>query len=196
LPGDPGTAAYVDREIGGPLVLSVGQLLPHKRPNLVLETYHVLRAHLGVDAGLVMVGAHRNPAYTRAVVQLVHDLGLDRVWLAGPVTDAALATLYRRAAVFLTASEHEGLCLPPLEAMTFGVPVVARAYAALPDTVGPAALLLPPGAGPVMMGEAIAEVLSNGALAKHLVETGLRWVGSFQPDRHLARFVSLLANVI
>jgi glycosyltransferase involved in cell wall biosynthesis len=195
-PGDGAIAAYLDREIGAPFVLSVGQLLPHKRPDLVVQAYHVLRAHLGVDAGLVLVGAHRNPAYAWAMTHLVHDLGLDRIWLAGPVPDAGLATLYRRAAVYVTASEHEGLCIPPLEAMAFGVPVVARAFAALPDTIGPAGLLLPPESGAVMLGEAMAEVLSNGPLAKHLVDAGLRRIRAFDPTDHLARFVARLAEVL
>jgi glycosyltransferase involved in cell wall biosynthesis len=57
------------------------------------------------------------------------------------VGDAELAGLYRGAAAFVTTSEHEGFCVPVIEAMAFGVPVVALAATALPETVGDAGLL-------------------------------------------------------
>src|SRR4051812_40646720 len=100
---DGPTVARLDAEVRNPIILSVGQLLPHKRPDLVLEAFHVLRACLGVDAGLVVVGAHRQAMYSSALVHLAHDLALDRLWLAGSMSDAALATVYRRGAPLLAA---------------------------------------------------------------------------------------------
>ena len=58
------------------------------------------------------------------------------VHVVGLVDDAQLAAMFRRAAAFVTVSEHEGFCVPLLEAMAFDVPVVARACAAIPETVG------------------------------------------------------------
>ena len=49
---------------------------------------------------------------------------------------------YRAADVFVSLSEHEGFCVPLVEAMHFGVPTVAFASTAVPETVGDATLLL------------------------------------------------------
>src|SRR5262249_18473122 len=54
----------------------------------------------------------------------------------GQVTDAELAVYYRHAAVYLSLSEHEGFCVPLVEAMAADVPVLAYAAAAVPDTLG------------------------------------------------------------
>ena len=74
----------------------------------------------------------------------------------------------------VTASEHEGFCIPLLEAMTFEKPIVARAFAAIPETVGDAALLIPPGDGPALFAEAVTELLGHDDLRDQLVAGGRR----------------------
>lgn len=179
----------------GPVVLSVGQLLPHKRPDLLIEAYHVLVTKLVPEATLVLVGNPRLQGYYWALRQLVRELNLPGVRMTGPVSDAQLAAWYRRADVFATASEHEGLCVPLLEAMTFDVPVVARSRAAIPDTVGDAAVLLPCDADALLLAEAIAEVVENRALRSELVARGRRRVTSFDAERARAAFLEHLLEV-
>ena len=57
--------------------------------------------------------------------------------------------------MFASASVHEGLGIPPLEAMAFGVPAIVRDAGATVETVAGGALVLPFGAGPLMFAEAI-----------------------------------------
>ena len=130
--------------LDGPLVLFVGQLLPHKRPDLLLQAYHVLTTYLMPDAHLVLLGPARLERYHRGLQTLAAELNLHRAQITGWLTREQLAAYYRRADVFATMSEHEGVCVPLLEAMSFDVPVVARAYGAIPETMGDAGLLLPP----------------------------------------------------
>ncbi|MHB1854133.1 MAG: glycosyltransferase [Acidimicrobiales bacterium] len=163
----------------GPVIVFVGQLLPHKRPDFLLESFHVLTTYLQRPATLVLVGNHRLPRLSRALEELSRELNLDRVIITGAVPDAELAAWYGRADVFVTASEHEGFCVPPLEAMAQGVPVVARRFAALPETVGDAGILLDPGAGPIQMAEAIARVLTDDRLRAEMIERGHRRVGAY-----------------
>ena len=76
-------------------------------------------------------------------------MNLHRARIPGWLTAEQLAAYYRRADVFVTMSEHEGVCVPLLEAMSFEVPVVARAFGAIPETMGDAGLLLPAEDDPV-----------------------------------------------
>ncbi|HUZ44487.1 MAG TPA: glycosyltransferase [Acidimicrobiales bacterium] len=163
----------------GPVIVFVGQLLPHKRPDFLLESFHVLTTYLQRPATLVLVGNHRLPRLSQALEDLTRELNLDRVILTGAVSDAELAAWYGRADVFVTASEHEGFCVPPLEAMASGVPVVARRFAALPETIGDAGILLEPGSGPVQMAEAIARVLTDERLRADMIERGHRRVRAY-----------------
>ena len=105
-----------------------------------------------------------------------------------------MATLYRAAAVYATASAHEGLALPPLEAMSFGVPVVAIGTGAIPETLGGAGLVLPADAGPVLLAEALVEVLSNGELRDGLVARGRERVAQIESARPVDACVALLRD--
>jgi glycosyltransferase involved in cell wall biosynthesis len=60
------------------------------------------------------------------------------------VPDEELAVYYRHAAVYISLSEHEGFCVPLVEAMAADVPVLAYAAAAVPDTLGGAGVQFAP----------------------------------------------------
>ena len=191
---DAATAAELD-SLEGPLVLYVGQLLPHKRPDLLLQAYHVLTTYIMPEVNLALLGPARLPPYHDAVVALAREMNLHRARIPGWVTDAQVAAYYDRADVFVTMSEHEGVCLPLLEAMSFGVPVVARAYGAIPETMADAGLLLPAGDDPLLAAEALAAVLSNEALRSDLVARGRARVGQVPREAAYAAFLGHLAAV-
>ncbi|MGH9283015.1 MAG: glycosyltransferase, partial [Acidimicrobiales bacterium] len=192
---DPGTAHHLEAAVEGPVLLYVGQLLPHKRPDLLVQAHHVLTTYLQPEVNLVLVGPGRLPRYARAVQHLVHELSLPGAWIAGRVSTAALAAFYRRADVFVTASEHEGFCVPVLESMAFGRPVLARAAGAIPETAGDAGLLLPAGAGPSLLAEAMAALLDDDRLRAGLVERGRQRLAHFDPERSTMTFLGHLAEV-
>ncbi|MBI2169546.1 MAG: glycosyltransferase [Actinobacteria bacterium] len=172
---DPGAADRL-AAAGGPVFLSVGQVLPHKRPDFLLRAFHILRTYLAPGSGLVLAGAERSPRYARAVHQLAAELALPDVWFAGDVSDSVLAALYRGATALVTASEHEGFCAPVVEAMTVGLPVVARRFAALPETLDGAGILLEAADGPAVFAEAMlaASEAGPGSVRDALVAAGQR----------------------
>jgi glycosyltransferase involved in cell wall biosynthesis len=187
----------VDTFADGPVVLFVGQLLPHKRPDFLVHTVHVLTTYLRGDARLVLVGAARLPGYERILRTAVAELNLGRyVELTGGVTDAELAAWYRRADVFFSASEHEGLGVPLVEAMAFDVPVVARDRAAVPETVGDAALMLPGSGSCVLAAEALHRVLEDESLRAGMIERGRARLAAFDPARRRAAFRDQLLEVV
>jgi glycosyltransferase involved in cell wall biosynthesis len=189
-------AADLAERADGPLVLFVGQLLPHKRPDLLLQAYYVLVSYLMPEAYLMVVGPARLEPYRQALQRLVRQLNLDRAHIPGQVTTAELAALYRGATLFVTLSEHEGVCVPLLEAMAFDVPVMARAYAAIPETLDGAGLLLPPEDDPLLLAEAMARLLEDGHLRAQLVSAGGRRLADFDPEAARATFLEHLAGVL
>ncbi len=83
--------------------------------------------------------------------------------LTGWVEDDDLLDLYRRAAVYVQASRHEGFGVSVAEAMLAGcVPVVTRA-GALPEVVGDSGVLIDVPAGPSAVAAAIREALGRGS---------------------------------
>ena len=192
---DPETAARLD-ELDGPLVLFVGQLLPHKRPDLLLQAYHVLTTYLIPDAHLVLLGPGRLEPYRLALETLAAQLNLHRAQIPGWLTREQLAAHYRQADLFVTVSEHEGVCVPLLEAMSFDVPVIARAFGAIPETMGDAGLLLPADDDPLLVAEAMAEVLTSEGLRGELIGRGRAGLADFKVDTARATFLEHLLDVV
>jgi glycosyltransferase involved in cell wall biosynthesis len=97
---------------------------------------------------LLLVGNASIGPYPRIVAQarrLAATLGVaDGVIFAGQVPDGELVAHYQLADLFVTASVHEGFCIPVVEAMACGLPVVGARATALPETIGPAGLTFQP----------------------------------------------------
>ena len=191
---DPTIAGRL-REIDGPFVVYVGQFLPHKRIDLLLSAFHVLTTYLVPEAHLALVGPSRSLPYRQAMERMVGDLRLD-AWIMGELTDAELAAAYRRGSCFVTMSEHEGVCVPLLEAMSLGLPVIARDCAAISETMAGGGLLLPGDADVLLAAEAMATVLTDAGLADRLARLGAERVRGLDPAHAQAVFLQHLSEVV
>lgn len=190
------TVQELHDHVATPFILNVSQLLPHKRQDVLIQAMHLLQWCDGLDLGLVLVGAVRSPSYERALRELVRRLRVRNVWFAGRQGDPALATLFRSAQVFAGASEHEGLGIPPLEAMTFGLPTIVRDAGATAETVGRGALVLPHDAGPMMFAEAIKLVLDDNGLRSSMISGGVDRVSALTTHAEQHRFADLITSAL
>jgi len=155
--------------------LFVGRLCPNKCQHDVVTAFAAYTRAYDAKARLVLVGGSTPASYGTAVAEHAARLGVaEQVEIAGSVTAAQLSAHYRAADVFVCLSEHEGFCVPVLEAWHHGLPVVAFAGAALPETIGGAGLLLPSKASPGYVAAAAARVIDDHALRVRLVAAGHR----------------------
>jgi glycosyltransferase involved in cell wall biosynthesis len=157
----------------------VGRLTPNKAQQDVVKAFAAYRRFHDADAHLYLVGGGREDTYARTLSRFVHALGLDdAVTLTGGVSAAELAAYYRAADVFVICSEHEGFCVPLLEAMHHRVPIVAYAAAAVPETLGDAGVLLDT-KDPCTIAAAVDRVVHDDRLHTQLVAARERRVGAF-----------------
>jgi len=185
--------ATLDARFAGPVVLSVGQLYPHKRADLILASFRELVTHHLPGAHLVLAGSARLPAYAEAVNRYAHRLGIaQKVTVTGHIADEELVAWYRRADLFVVASEHEGFCVPMIEAMQFDIPIVARANGAVPETLGGAGVLVPGDTGPRTLAAVIAEVLGDQAASDALRARGRNRRSVFTAEACRRRFLEAL----
>ena len=86
------------------------------------------------------------PGYYATVRALIAEYKMlpERFWFTGPVPDRELAAFYRHAHAYVSLSEHEGFCVPLVEAMAMDVPVLAYGAAAVPETLGGAGVTFAP----------------------------------------------------
>lgn len=184
IPVDParlGDGAPTDPP-GPPTILFVGRLMPHKRQDEILRVFAAYRRHHHADARLVLVGEPVTPAYGRALRALADQLAPGAVTIEGGITRERLADRYREAHAFLCLSEHEGFCVPVLEALHFGVPVVANPAGAVPEVAGDAALLVADD-DPAVICELLALAAGDGELRAELRRRGAARVAHFTPRR-------------
>jgi len=160
-------------------VLFVGRLAPHKRQDEVIRAFALYRRRHAPDARLVLVGEPLNDAYVRALRDLADRVG--GVTIEQSLSQRELADRYERASAFLCLSEHEGFCLPLLEAFAAGVPVIARPSGAVPETAGDAALLSDD--GPDVIAELLALVHSDDELRAELTKRGRERLKHYGAER-------------
>ncbi len=161
--------------------LFVGRVAPNKKIEDHIRLAEVYKRYIDAYYRFIFVGRYDVvPRYYSMIRALMAEYRLlnDRFVFTGPVPDEELAVYYRHAAVYISLSEHEGFCVPLVEAMAADVPVLAYAAAAVPDTLGGAGVQFEP-----KDFEYAAELL--GALA---FDDGLRAAVIAGQRRRLAEF--------
>jgi glycosyltransferase involved in cell wall biosynthesis len=185
-PADPPT--------GPPTILFVGRLVPHKRQDLVIRAFARYRESRP-DARLVLVGVPLSPAYGAHLQTLAGRLAPGAVTFQSAISDAELAERYRGAHAFLCLSEHEGFCIPLLEAFHFGVPVIARDVGAVGEVVGDAGLLLGEDDDLATVTELLRIVVDDSELREELRARGRRRLEVYEHARTADRLRDALEGL-
>ena len=196
--GDPDRKARARlerrRRAGGADWLFVGRIAPNKCQHDVLAAFAVYRRLFDPAARLALIGAPSSFRYLRALERLADELGAaEAVEFGYDVPFSELLARYRTADVLVCLSEHEGYCAPLLEAMELKVPVVAFAAAAVPDTVGDAAIVLDD-KDPLTVACRVAELLGDGTRRTELVAAGRRRAAELSLAANSARFLKNLSE--
>lgn len=183
------------REFPRGFVLVLTQLLPHKRIDQVVSTSYILSTVIRSDIPFVIVGSDREVLYSSAVRSFLGRLPRANVTLYGSVNDSQLATLMRQATLLFGMSDHEGLCVPPLEAMSMGLPVVIKSAGAVPETVGDGALLMPENTTPALAAEYVEAVWTSPRLRHELINAGYRRVKEFESNIFVNELIGNIVRV-
>jgi glycosyltransferase involved in cell wall biosynthesis len=127
--------------------LFVGRIAPNKKIEDIIRLAEVYKRYVDAYYRFIFVGRFDVvPRYYSMIRALMAEYRFlnERFVFTGAVPDEELAVYYRHAAVYISMSEHEGFCVPLIEAMAADVPVLAYAAAAVPDTLGGAGVQFAP----------------------------------------------------
>jgi glycosyltransferase involved in cell wall biosynthesis len=179
----PDPAVMAAKPTQGARWLFVGRVSPNKMQHRIVQAFAWYRASYDPDAQLVIVGGGGDGRYGRAVRRYIRELALeDAVLVPGSITDSELAAYYASADVFVCLSEHEGFCVPLLEAMRAGLPIVAKATTVIPETVADAGVLLDT-SRPSIVAAAVHRVVTDDALRAELITRGSARAQAFAAER-------------
>lgn len=175
--------------------LFVGRVAPHKGHHDLIKTFYFYKTHVERNARLVFVGGYDGGGlYYRALRELIAALGLKDVVFTGPVSDEALGDYFTSAAAFVSLSRHEGFGVPPLEAMSFGTPVVALGEAATPEIVADGGIVVDR-FDPATLAELLYDVAHDDALRAKLIEAGYRRLAHLSAEKATARFKEVVEAI-
>ena len=173
-------------------ILFVGRISPNKRQEDVIKAFFYYY-RLNPNSKLTLVGSYENfQSYKKDLEQLSSELNVP-VIITGGVPIEELAAYYKNADLFLCMSEHEGFCIPLIEAMYFGVPVIAFDSSAVPETVGNAGIIFKQKHFP-SVAHLMNEVLNNIPLQEKMKVAGRERAKYFSKEIASNRLIQLIED--
>jgi L-malate glycosyltransferase len=177
-------------------ILFVGRIVPNKRIEDHIKLAEVYKRYVDSYYRFIFVGRYDGvPAYYAQVRALIAEFRMlpDRFWFTGPVPDEDLGAFYRWADAYVSLSEHEGFCVPLIEAMAADVPVLAYAAGAVPETLGGAGMLFAPKDLEVAA-EMLGMLVYDRPVRERILAGQRRRLLDFAPARIAAQLDTVLAG--
>ena len=169
----PPSKAVISRYQGDGVtnLLFVGRIAPNKKQEDVIAAFYYYHKYHNPKSRLFLVGSWGGmEPYYEQLCRYIRELGLeDAVIFPGHIKFDEILAYYSIADVFLCMSEHEGFCVPLVEAMYFKIPIVAYRCAAIPFTMGNQGLLLD-SKEPAFAAAVIEKIVSDELLRNRVIK--------------------------
>lgn len=122
---------------GGHNIVFVGRVVPNKKHEDIIAAFYFYKKYYDPKAKLFLVGSFaEDNVYYRRLRNYIGELNLEDVIFPGHIKFNEILAYYKVADLFLCMSEHEGFCVPLVEAMVFDVPILAYDCCAIGGTLG------------------------------------------------------------
>jgi glycosyltransferase involved in cell wall biosynthesis len=176
-------------------VLFVGRIMPNKRIEDLIRAFALFERRFK-KSRLILVGDERGlEHYFDRLSEMVAALGLKDVIFTGHVDHDDLMAYYALADLFVCVSEHEGFCVPLVEAMNFGIPVLAYDAGAVGETLLGAGVLLKE-KRPEILAEVMGQILADPSLHRSILASQARRIGELRKTDYGALLQERLARVL
>ena len=175
-------------------IIFVGRLSPNKKQEDIVKIFYIYNKFINSNSQLYLVGSEQITSYASEITMLLKSLKLEEhVTITGKVDDSDLAKYYKLADIFLCMSEHEGFCVPLIEAMQFEIPVIAYNSSAIPYTLGNAGILVN-NKNYIEIAEMIDILLKDEALFRRVVVTQNERLKDFNREHVAKKLISILGK--
>ena len=179
-----------------PYILGMGGMEIRKNNKRLIEAFiSMIQKNKEFKHTLVIVGTEKSKKTPSSNKVIIPEGLSGRVIFTGSLSDSQLATLYSQAEVFVYPSLYEGFGLPPLEAMSYKVPVITSNSSSIPEVVRDSAILINPNSVKDIE-KAITKLLKNKDLQKNLIQKGLENIKDFSWERAAQTLISEFEKLI
>lgn len=177
-------------------IVFTGRVVPNKCPQDIIAAFYYYKKYIQPKSRLFLVGRYDwSNLYKEQLEKYVRKLELDDVYFTGHVRFDEILAYYYIADVFVCMSEHEGFCVPLVEAMFFDVPIIAFDSSAIGDTLGGSGLLLQD-KSPQVVAEAINMVIENKKLREQILEGQRERLKDFEHEKIKKRFLEIIQRFV
>lgn len=160
-------------------IVFVGRIVPNKKFEDVIACFAAYKEKYDPTARLFLVGNYQETdLYYQYLQDVIKKCGVEDVIFPGHIAFNAILAYYKIADLFLCMSEHEGFCVPLVEAMFFGTPIVAYASTAIPGTLGGSGVLVET-KEPEVVAEKMHQVITDQAYREEIIEKQKRRLEDF-----------------
>lgn len=187
--------AYGDEKTN---ICMVGRVAPNKGHAALIEAFAAYHHDYNKESRLLIIGKEetRLRNYSPFLRELANRLEIrDAVVFAGEVSDEALRAYYQSAHAFMITSEHEGFCVPLVEAMALGVPIVAFASSAIAETVADAGIVWEE-RNPYLLAETLDRVLKKSISVDFSLKGRRRYEEHFTNEKIEAAFFNAMSGIL
>ena len=177
-------------------IVFVGRVISNKKIEDLIRFFHTYNIRYNPRSRLLIVGAFSMfERYMATLYHLIDELDLHHVHFAGHVSDEELVAYYEVADLFLCASEHEGFCVPIVEAFYEEVPVLAYAATAVPATMDGAGVLFTE-KDPEVVAALMDALISNHALRDTVIDRQLAAVDRLRAQDFDGTLLRLIDGIL
>lgn len=177
-------------------ILFTGRIVPNKKQEDIIKSFYYYQKYYNAESRLFLVGSYRGmDDYYNRLKKYAEELGVKNVVFTGHIKFNSILAYYHLADVFLCMSEHEGFCIPLVEAMHFQIPIVACDHAAVGETLGTGGILLP-SSDCLLAAGAIDRVVCDGGLRNKIIENQKKEMKRFLTKTVGDKFIELLEKFI
>ena len=191
-PADPKILNKYSKSRGITNIVFVGRIAPNKKhEDLILDFYYYTK-YYNPNSRLILAGNYRGlENYCVKLKKYAKKLGLRNVIFTGHVQFSELLAYYQVADVFLCESEHEGFCIPLVEAMYFQTPIVAFDSSAVGQTLGTGGILLQK-KDPLLAAAVVDQLVRDADLRKRVQDRQREQIQKFAPEAAVDAYLKVL----
>ena len=177
-------------------ILFVGRIAPNKAQEDVIKSFYYYKKYVNQNSRLIFVGNENGfENYLDLLRGLVDELKLEDIIFTGHIKFEEILAYYKIADLFLCMSEHEGFCVPLVESMYFGVPILAYDSSAIGETLGASGVLVKE-KNYFIISELMDRIITDKVLRDNIVEKQYERLKDFALEKSEKQFLEAIEKII
>lgn len=173
-------------------IVFTGRVAPNKKQEDLITAFYYYHSFVNPRSRLIIAGSYKSSdIYYRKLKAYTDAIGLEDVIFTGHIPFDQILAIYKTASVFVCLSEHEGFCVPLVEAMYFDIPIIAFDSTAIGETLGGSGILLND-KDPKIVSEAINLVMTDDELRQKIIAGEKDRLKYFDNSRIKDQLIALL----